>query len=91
MTNKLGWSKEDHDRDNLVPCEMCEGGQWEVECCNGAGGCDCRGERVPMGRCNVCNGTGMRAWDANKMANVETIRGRCFIGRGPTTGYWAGK
>jgi hypothetical protein len=77
--------------DDLIPCEMCFNGQWEAGCCNGASGCDCHGQAVPMGRCNVCGGTGMRRKDANKMANVDTIRGRCFIGSGPRTGYWAGK
>jgi len=74
-----------------VPCEHCQNGRWETECCNGANGCDCRGERVDMGACNVCGGTGMRRPDANTRANIEAIQGRCFIGRGPTSGYWAGR
>ena len=73
-------------------CEMCDcTGQWETECCNGAGGCSCHGERVPMGRCNVCGGTGMRDENADVRANIKAIQGMCFIGSGPRTGYWAGK
>lgn len=69
--------------DELIPCEMCIGGRWETECCNGSGGCSCKGERIDMGRCNVCGGSGMRRKDANKMANCYTIRGQCYVGSGP--------
>lgn len=79
------------DGTELVRCEYCDNGHWETECCNGADGCDCRGERVPMGPCNVCNGTGWRRPDADTRANLQTIQGRCFIGAGPTRGYWAGR
>jgi len=79
----------DDDGTELVRCEMCENGEWWAECCNGADGCDCHGRPVNMGRCNVCNGTGWRRPDADKMANVNTIRGRCFVRSGPTGGYWA--
>lgn len=75
----------------LVKCECCDNGQWFAECCNGTGGCDCHGQPVNMGKCHVCNGTGWRKKDANLKANTESIRGRCFIGSGPRTGYWAGK
>ncbi len=81
----------DDDGTELIQCEMCEGGIWYTECCNGANGCDCKGQMVEMGQCNVCKGTGWRRLDANKMANCEAIRGRCFVGSGPTSGYWAGK
>ena len=81
----------DDDGTELVRCEYCDNGHWETECCNGADGCDCRGERVPMGPCNVCNGTGWRRPDADTRANLQTIQGRCFIGAGPTRGYWAGR
>ena len=82
-------AQEAIDNANLIPCEQCHNGRWETECCSGANGCDCRGERVDMGACNVCGGTGMRRPDANTRANIEAIQGRCFIGRGPTSGYWA--
>lgn len=76
-------------------CPSCYGsGQWETECCNGADGCDCNGQRVQMGRCNVCQGSGQIRADrqgVNLRANCDAIAGRCFIGRGPTSGYWAGK
>jgi hypothetical protein len=74
-----------------IPCEMCENGQWWTECCNGADGCDCHGQPVCMGTCHVCGGSGSRDLNANLRANLETIQGRCFIGSGPTRGYWAGK
>jgi hypothetical protein len=74
-------------------CPSCLGsGEWETACCNGAGGCDCRGELVPMGTCNVCQGCGRVPADISKeqlRANVRSIQGLCFIGRGPTSGMWA--
>jgi len=74
-------------------CPNCYGtGQWETECCNGSGGCDCRGQPVPMGRCNVCGGSGEIPFDesgVNFNANCDAIRGLAFIGRGPTHGIWA--
>jgi hypothetical protein len=72
-------------------CECCENGIWFSECCNGADGCDCRGERVYMSACHVCRGTGMREDNANLRANADSIRGMLFTGSGPTRGYWAGK
>lgn len=81
----------DDNGEKLIPCEMCENGTWWSECCDGSNNCDCHGQPVNMGTCHVCHGTGWRQPEANKMANVDTIRGRCFIGRGPTSGYWAGK
>lgn len=70
-------------------CPSCCGtGSWETECCNGSGGCSCRGEVLDMGRCNVCGGTGSvsgvrgRDWDPD--ANLKTIRGLHFIGTGPS-------
>lgn len=75
-----------------VRCEACLGsGYWEAECCNGSGGCSCRGVAVPMGACNVCGGSGWRAADADTYANVRSIQGYCFLGSGPSSGYWAGK
>lgn len=74
-----------------VRCRYCVNGRWETECCSGADGCDCRGQVIDMGRCNVCGGTGWHSLDADTRANIRTIEGRCFIGRGPTRGYWAGK
>lgn len=78
---------------NSLLCPGCYGeGRWEVECCSGANGCDCRGEAVDMGCCHVCNGAGkVVEGQFDKNANRRTIEGRCFIGRGPTSGYWAGK
>ncbi len=74
-----------------VQCRNCDNGIWSVECCSGANGCDCEGREVNMGQCHVCNGTGFHWPDADTQANCNVIRGRCFIGRGPTRGYWAGK
>lgn len=73
----------------FVPCECCENGRWETECCSGADGCDCRGQRVDMGACNVCGGTGWRHPNADTQANCKAIGGACFIGRGPTSGIWS--
>lgn len=78
----------DDDGVELMRCDCCENGRWETECCNGAYGCSCRGQRVDMGRCNVCRGTGWRRPDANTRANVDTIRGALFTGSGPRGGYW---
>src|SRR5688572_8402759 len=67
----------------MKPCPCCWHGQWEAECCNGADGCSCRGQRVPMGRCNVCDGTGQVREDmqgVDTFANSRAIAGRCFIG-----------
>ncbi len=79
----------------METCPSCGGrGEWETECCSGAGGCDCRGQVVPMGTCLVCQGSGEIPEDApreQRRANVQSITGRCFIGRGPTSGYWAGR
>lgn len=78
---------------NLITCPSCHGsGQWETECCNGSGGCDCRGQVVPMGTCNVCGGDGSIPENTSherRMANVRSIQGACFIGSGPTRGIWA--
>lgn len=76
-------------------CPNCYGsGNWEAECCNGRGGCSCRGEVVNMGTCRVCQGSG-RVLDGhyNPRANSDFIMrtGACFIGSGPSTGYWADK
>ena len=76
----------DDDGTEMVSCEMCYGsGQWETECCNGDRGCSCRGQRVPMGPCNVCRGLGWRRPDANTSANVEAITGLCYVGSGPVS------
>lgn len=65
-------------------------GYWETECCNGSGGCSCRGERVNMGPCNVCRGTGkIDPNNYDSKANLRTIQGYCFTGSGPSTGYWS--
>jgi len=80
----------DDDGTGLVQCQYCIGGRWETECCSGANGCDCRGQAVDMGRCNVCSGAGWHKPDADTRANIRTIEGRCFIGRGPTSGPWVG-
>jgi hypothetical protein len=81
----------DNDGTELLKCKNCFGGRWEAECCDGSGGCSCRGQPVDMGTCRVCGGTGWRRPDANLRANVESIGSRCFLGSGPATGFWAGK
>lgn len=70
----------------MKACPNCDGtGQWECECCSGAGGCSCRGQAVPMGDCRVCHGTGQLPDDdsgVNYSANIDMIRGLHFIGTG---------
>jgi hypothetical protein len=73
----------DDDGTELIRCTSCINGRWETECCNGANGCSCRGEVIDMGQCGVCLGTGWRRPDANMLANIEQIRGLCYIGSGP--------
>lgn len=71
--------------DEAVPCEACQGrGEWDAECCSGAGGCSCGGFPVPMGMCRVCGGQGERAPDADTRANIAAIKGLCYLGSGPT-------
>lgn len=70
-------------------CPNCCGtGQWESSCCNGAGGCSCRGEIVPMGRCLSCRGTGIADENHDPQANVRSIHGYGFLGSGPRGGYF---
>lgn len=76
----------------MEPCQACGGsGEWETECCGGAGGCSCRGRVVPMGACNVCYGSGQVPSDISderKFANCRAIMGNHFIGSGPRDGSW---
>jgi hypothetical protein len=78
-----------------IECPYCYGaGTWDCECCNGAGGCSCHGQPVNMGACNVCEGSGYVIEGKYDMdANGRMLRqsGACFIGSGPSTGYWADK
>lgn len=80
-------------QNEMENCPSCNGrGEWECECCSGANGCDCHGELVQMGCCNVCKGEGKIRVDRegiNLSANCEAIAGRCFLGSGPTSGIWA--
>ena len=76
--------------EDVVECTSCEGGRWYTECCNGSGGCDCGGQVLDMGACNVCHGTGYRSINADVMANLRQIQGACFIGHGPIDGSWEG-
>ena len=78
----------DEDGTELERCRCCENGEWFAACCNGADGCSCRGELVPMGRCHVCRGTGWKRPEADERANVRTIEGLCFIGSGPRGGWF---
>jgi hypothetical protein len=76
-------------------CPSCLGeGKWEAECCNGMGGCSCAGRPVDMGYCNVCGGSGeVVEGEFDDMANVNFLMnsGACFIGTGPSSGFWADK
>ena len=73
-----------------LACRHCGGsGTWEAECCNGSGGCSCRGQAVPMGTCRVCRGSGLRDEGQDERANLRAIEGFCFIGSGPHDS-WSG-
>lgn len=78
-----------------IECPYCYGeGTWEAECCNGSGGCSCHGQPVFMGNCNVCKGSGkVTEGEFNESANSEFIMqsGVCFLGSGPSTGFWSDK
>ncbi len=83
------------ENEKMIQCPSCYGeGRWETECCNGAGGCSCRGGLIDMGICNVCNGRGeVPEGRFNPRANSDFIMrsGACFAGSGPRSGYWANK
>jgi hypothetical protein len=67
-------------------CPGCLGdGEWWTVCCNGAGGCSCKGQPINMGRCNVCGGCGHVPDDGSydSRANLKKIQGLGFIGSGP--------
>lgn len=74
------------------PCQACSGrGTWETECCNGASGCPCRGQRVDMGACHACRGTGqVEAGQQQPMANANYILENHigYPGGGPRDGGW---
>lgn len=64
----------------MEECHMCDGsGIFMCECCNGAGGCSCHGQPVPM-ECQCVSGVSIR----------EQLEGYAFIGSGPSSGYWSG-
>lgn len=72
---------------NEQVCPLCLDGRWEVECCNGSGGCSCGGEPVDMGICNACKGSGFVGDDYDARANIRAIQGLHFIGTGPRGMY----
>lgn len=78
---------EGDDGDEMEPCRSCEGGEWFTECCNGSGGCSCRGQVISMGPCGVCGGSGWHRKDADPLANARSIAGYGFIGTGPRSGW----
>lgn len=59
----------------MEQCEACGGrGTWEAECCNGSGGCSCRGDLVEMGSCHACGGYGaVEVSHQNPAANANFI------------------
>ena len=65
-------------------CRACLGaGEWFSECCDGSRGCSCRGQVIAMGQCLACGGTGQIGDGYRASANIDSIRGRCYIGSGP--------
>jgi hypothetical protein len=85
LAEREGYLTSNND---LVECHSCINGYWETECCSGAGGCSCRGQRIPMGVCLVCNGSGFHKEDADALANAKSLGGSCYIGSGPTDGRY---
>mgnify|MGYP001611626750 FL=1 len=70
-------------------CPYCNGdGRFLTECCDGSGGCDCRGEIVDLGNWRVCVGSGQVVeGQYDKQANRRVIQGLHFIGSGPSSMY----
>lgn len=87
----------DDDGTPMEPCNSCGYfgdfvGRLMSECCNGSSGCDCKGQAVDCGPCQVCSGTGWRRKDADTQANLRAIRsmadaGRGYLGSGPRGSY----
>lgn len=84
MSDMANMVRRGHKPNPGAMCGACHGeGRWYTECCNGAYGCSCGGDIVPMGRCNVCRGTGVEPEDSDPAANLAAIEGRPYIGSGP--------
>lgn len=65
-------------------CRGCGGqGEFISECCDGSGGCSCRGREVNMGPCRECGGNGYIEAGTYSGANRAAIRGLHFLGTGP--------
>jgi hypothetical protein len=75
-----------------ICCPGCGGdGRFLSECCNGSGGCSCRGEVVDLGACRVCHGSGrVVEGEYDRAANRNVIAGLHFLGSGPSGmhGLW---
>jgi hypothetical protein len=77
----------DDDGSPMFECIGCGSfgtpkGRLYTECCNGAGGCSCRGEFVDLGKCQLCKGTGFMREDVDKNANIRIIRSLAEAGGG---------
>lgn len=70
-------------------CPGCDGdGRFLTECCDGSGGCTCRGDVVDLGPCRVCGGSGrVVEGEYDPAANRRAIQGLHFIGSGPRGMY----
>jgi len=72
----------------MEKCKRCYGtGEMDTECCNGAGGCSCKGQTVYL-PCTYCDGTGYVEdnEEAQKIGAVkykQMYGGFCFLGSGP--------
>jgi hypothetical protein len=72
----------------MEKCDRCGGtGEMDTECCNGSGGCSCRGKVVYL-TCTYCDGRGQV--EDNVVAKVEghrkymTLYGHsAYLGTGP--------
>jgi hypothetical protein len=84
LTIALIYLEDEEKQSHKIICPGCHGsGEWETECCDGSRGCSCHGERVPMGRCYVCNGTGyVIEGKYDPMANCNSIKGMLYAGSG---------
>jgi len=72
------------DESETERCRGCGGdGRFLTECCDGTGGCSCRGEIVDLGSCRECGGYGQIVAGTYSGKNRDAIRGLHFIGSGP--------
>lgn len=84
MTDKTSALDEQDRPPQMEPCRGCGGdGRLLTECCDGSGGCSCRGRVMDLGSCRECGGCGEIEEGTYSRRNLDAIRGLHFIGTGP--------